>query len=134
MKGGSIGGNMTHNKVPTTYVIITVGGLPKVRDIFESPALLVGWWMEAVHTNDVEGFFDDLHDVESVSIVTSGNHLQQRSYDQTCAVAAEAIEIVWREILLSYNISQVKQAFYKNKVKHAIQIDSTSVLLVMVPR
>ena len=68
-----------------------------------------------------------------IGVVDDNNHIRPRTYSETCDAAASAIEMIYKKLLMYYNIRQVKKAFAKNKIKHVLRIDATSVLLVMVP-
>lgn len=124
---------------PSLILVLSVENLVKAETVFSNAMDLVGPWLEAIHTGDVDSFYDDLEEVENLfedteEIGKDKNSTNKGNYDQLCAESRDVIEILYKDLLIGYNINCIKDMFYKHKVEQCNRLDSTTVVLTMVPR
>ena len=127
------------------FVVIAIEGLLAAEEEFADAVDLVGYWLEAIHSGNVEefydmlasGFYDELDmdddlDEELVKLddTADGNN----TYESRCAIAEAAIEHMYKSLLYAYNIYKVQRLLHEHTIHTVKKIDNYSLLLIMVHR
>ena len=119
--------------------VIAVDELLQAERHYADAIRLIPLWLQAIHSNDPQTFYDDLADLEVRTFKIPDNNendeleVDDVSYNELCAVSKLAIDAMFKSLLLNYNICCLKDVMFDHVITKCTRIDSTTILLVITP-
>ena len=122
-------------------IIIPVYSLQQAEQIMFEAVMLIGPYMEAIHCNDIELFFDEVshipfNDMDHVEPRYYWSISQQKyiSYDIICNICEDVIGVLHRDLVSAYCSSIIRNLLHTHTVSHCSRLDNYTVQMTLILR
>lgn len=123
------------------HIVIPVYSLQQAERVCYEAIMLIGPYMEAIHCNDIEMFFDEVshipfNDMDHIKPDHYWSVTEQGfiSYDIICNMCDSAIDILHRDLLSAYRNTIVSNLLHTHTVSHCSRLDNYTVKMTLVLR